>query len=245
MEGNNMNRFLFLFVPIFFGLIFSSCSGNYTVLLGDNNNADISFNTNVDSATLTAVTDKLKSLSSSDIKNEQVSFFDQIQFTKGLNSLKGVNDVSVKKETQDRISGSFSISDLTKLEPSNSSTKLFTITHYQGKKTLIFTLTKSNAKTAFQLFPGINASLIDALSPPALYEDELTQDEYRQNLLLFFGKNHISAVDTSKYTITLIIPGHILSSSGLSVSGNKATCTFSLLDLLVLNKPIQFQITWN
>lgn len=225
-------------------LFFFSCSGNYKVVLGNANNADISLNTSIDSATLNSVIEKMKSLSPSDDKNQQITFFDQTQFTKGLNSLKGVQNVLVKKESQDRITGSFSIADITKLEPLNSSPKLFTISHNQNKTTFIFNLTKENAKFAFQLFPGINSSVMEALSPPALYEDELSQDEYRQNLLLFFGKNHISAVDNSKYTIQLIIPGTIISSTGLTVNGNKATYSFSLLDLLVLDKPLSFQISW-
>jgi hypothetical protein len=148
------------------------------------------------------------------------------------NSLAAVVRIANLKRTVDR-----------ELSP----TGFATLTSKDGVTTLRVRITRDNASSVHRIVPGLDRELIDALAPPSLEGTPVTKDEYRLNLKAMFGSKNALAIETSKVTISFTAPSAIIASGGFPTGGiNSATAVISIpmLDLMVLERPIEFWISW-
>lgn len=107
-----------------------------------------------------------------------------------------------------------------------------------------FHLERDNAKNLSLLFPGIDAALLDALSPPALDEDPVTTDDYRTMLKSLLGEKAMPALEDESVALAITAPSKVLNSGGGSLSGSTLRVKIPLFQALVLEKPIDFWIRW-
>lgn len=106
-------------------------------------------------------------------------------------------------------------------------------------------LTRSNASSMFALLPGLDTRIMESLNPPALEKDGLSAADYRRNLeQVIIGKKNMPAFDACAAEIQITAPRTILSASGGTASGPVFKTRIPLFDLLTLEKPLKFTITW-
>lgn len=103
---------------------------------------------------------------------------------------------------------------------------------------------RSNARAVAALFPGIDPDLLEALQPPALYDNPVTEAEYRSMLAALLGKTAVSALDGLTLRLAISAPGAILESGGLSAAPGGASLSIGALKAMVLEKPIEFSLKW-
>lgn len=160
-----------------------------------------------------------------------------------LHSLEKTDAVSVKGKASaphiDRVgldSADPKASPFFRLERSASST------------TLSFRLDRSNAERLPDLMPGLDPDLLDLLGPPAIFGDELSAEEYRMNLQPFLGKANMPALDSSAFELRIRPPGtppaKVIAYSGGTLEGGILVAKASLLELLVLEKPVELSLSW-
>ena len=124
---------------------------------------------------------------------------------------------------------------------------VFAYSQGDGWASLRIRIHRDNAATLTGLFPGIDRDLLEALQPPALYDNPVTAEEYRSMLSGLLGKTAASAIDGLVFKLNLDLPGTVLESGGgvvIDASGRKAIFTVSALDAMVLEKPIDFLVKW-
>lgn len=77
------------------------------------------------------------------------------------------------------------------------------------------------------------------------YSNGMSEEEYKEMISFLLGEDSLEALEKSKVTIVINTPGTITKISGAKKSGEKAAIfTFPVIDFLLLNKPIQFSISW-
>ncbi|GAB1456038.1 MAG: hypothetical protein RBT62_04275 [Spirochaetia bacterium] len=106
---------------------------------------------------------------------------------------------------------------------------------------------RGNASTVLDLFPGLDGDLIEALQPPALYDNPVSPAEYRSMLSGLLGRAATTAMDGMLFVLSASFPGTILEASdGVTLDLSKRVARFSIpaLDAMVLEKPIVFYIKW-
>ncbi|TXT50765.1 MAG: hypothetical protein FD137_220 [Spirochaetes bacterium] len=104
---------------------------------------------------------------------------------------------------------------------------------------------RQNAAAAFNLFPGVDKTLLASLGPPALDKDPLTAQEYRMNLeQVIIGKRAMSAFDLCGVDISFSAPKPIHAASGGTFQGQVFKGRIGLFDLLTLEKPVTLSIRW-
>lgn len=110
---------------------------------------------------------------------------------------------------------------------------------------LAVNITKDNASAAYQLFPGMDQSLIENLNPPALDKDPVSAQDYRTNLeTVIIGKKAMPAFDACTLDVTVTLPKTATSGKGGTINGQTFKAKLPLFDILMLEKPIQMELVW-
>lgn len=122
--------------------------------------------------------------------------------------------------------------------------KALSLTSKAGAKTLAIHLERGNCRPLLDLVPGLDPELIAALSPPALDPEPLSRAEYRAMLVGILGEKAVAALEASKISLEIEAPSAILASRGGSAKGRVFTASIPCLDLLVLEKPLDFSLSW-
>jgi len=86
--------------------------------------------------------------------------------------------------------------------------------------------------------------LMEALSPPALEDDPVTEAEYRTMLASILGSRTAAALDAAALTLTLTAPGPVLASGGGTLSDSTLTAKIPLMQALTLEKPVELWLRW-
>ena len=71
----------------------------------------------------------------------------------------------------------------------------YTMTAQWEELALVFS--KETARLFVDMFPFLNRDLLEALSPPALYEGSATPEEYKNMLASLFGKKTMQDIETA------------------------------------------------
>ncbi len=144
--------------------------------------------------------------------------------------------------------GAFSIADLEKLLASDKElASVLTFNRGPGWASIRMRIDRTNAPALVRLFPGLDGQLLEALQPPALYDNPVNAAEYRTMLSGLLGKAAVTALDTSTFVLTASLPGSIQESSGnLKVDAARRTVNLVIpaIDVMVLEQPVVFFVQW-
>ncbi len=106
-------------------------------------------------------------------------------------------------------------------------------------------LDRGRAGALRSLLAGLDPGLLEALSPPALEgEEALSAEEYRTLLKSLLGEKAMPALDAAAIDLSIAAPGQVLDSRGGSLAGSTLTARIPLLDLLVLEEPVELGLRW-
>ncbi len=163
-------------------------------------------------------------------------------------SSRGVSVRSSASPSARAYRGAFDIADLGRLIASDD--ELGAVLDYArgpGWASLRFRADRGNAAAVARLFPGIDEELLEALQPPALYDNPVSRDEYRSMLAGLLGKAAATAIDGLSFSLTVSFPGAVLETGGAAVvgpSGRSASLAIPALDAMVLERPFEFYVKW-
>lgn len=144
--------------------------------------------------------------------------------------------------------GLFNSADLGKLLARDS--ELATVLAYArgpGWASIWLRVDRTNAVAIASLFPSLDGQLLEALQPPALYDNPVSAAEYRTMLSGLLGKAAVSALDGAAFVLSASFPGAIMESSGgIKIDAARKTATLSVpaIELMVLEQPVAFYIQW-
>ncbi len=159
---------------------------------------------------------------------------------------RGLAAVSVETPTPNRFRGSFSFRSLADLaaDPELAESGILRVGSKDGVTALSFRLSRDNARSLPLLFPGLDPYVLEALSPPALDPYPVSASEYREMLQALLGTAALGELDSAEIRVQVRAPGPVLRHSGGAVSDRTFTAVLRLMDILVLEKPLEFSVTW-
>jgi hypothetical protein len=98
-----------------------------------------------------------------------------------------------------------------------------------------------------QILVQISPEAVDylsALMAPAATGEALSRGEYLQLVESVYGKALSAEIAASRVTAVITMPGTVKSVKGGTSSGREARFDIPLTDLLVLEQPLDYEITW-
>jgi hypothetical protein len=88
------------------------------------------------------------------------------------------------------------------------------------------------------------ADFLNALMAPLATGEELTKAEYLQLVGAIYSKGVSDEIAASRIRASIDFPGQITAVKGGTFSGRRASFDISLLDLLVLETPLIYEVKW-
>lgn len=115
-----------------------------------------------------------------------------------------------------------------------------------GWGSIKFTVDRGNAAAIAAMFPGIDPELLEALQPPAIYDNPVTEAEYRSMLTALLGKTAAGALDGLSIKLVFSVPGPIVEAAGFSAAPGSRAASYSMsaLSAMVLETPITLSLKW-
>jgi hypothetical protein len=153
---------------------------------------------------------------------------------------------SIAAPTPDSLALAFTVADLGKAlaPPDGAGPGLIVLRDAGWEKVLAIRIARGQGAALAALAPGLDPDLLETLSPPALGESDLSKAEYRQALGGIVGSKLLPELDAASIDCVVALPGAIVSRRGGTVEGSGWKLSIPLLDLLVLEKPVDLEVRW-
>jgi hypothetical protein len=177
---------------------------------------------------------------------EASPLFDVEATRKALAETEGLRLLSLSAADADSLALTLDIADLQSFVsgPRIADSGAVSLSSGTGWKELRVRLARGAAAPLAGLLPGLDPDLVEALSPPALDPEPISRAEYRRMLAGIIGEKAVVSLEGATMTLRLSAPGAVLASSGGKLEGQTLVVAIPALDLLVLEKPIEFTLRW-
>jgi len=109
----------------------------------------------------------------------------------------------------------------------------------------VFNIDRSNGPEMLELLSPQIVDLVNALMAPLATGEAMSKNEYLELVTAFYSKAISDEISSSKIRASIDFPGVITGIKGGTSSGKKATFEIPLLDLLVLETPLSYEVNWN
>jgi hypothetical protein len=107
------------------------------------------------------------------------------------------------------------------------------------------TLNRETAPAMLSLIsPDVTYNLMFLFAPIAT-GDELSKEEYLTQVTLIHGETVAAEITEALIRASVEFPGPLVSVRGGVFSGNRAEFIIPLVDLLVLERPLSYEVAWN
>lgn len=166
----------------------------------------------------------------------------QMPLPKGLKLLGSKNPSPLSYEGTFRIDN---LENFLAMNPELKESGAINSTKTASWEELTLTFSRKTAQLFTALFPFLDKNLLDALSPPALYEGESTPEEYKKMLGSLFGKRAMQDIENAVLRLNVKTPAPILEQEGCIKTGTAlAAIEVSLLTCIILEQPIKIRLRW-
>lgn len=218
-------------------LLFTSCSFTMTATLRSDNQIEVSYS----GAIKPKMTELLKGFNSAPgAKNSPL--ISAASVSASLLKISELSRISVKETDSQALVGSLWITD-----PEKLSRRFPFISHKlgSGESVLTFMVSRESAPQLLSLFTEDVRDYLDALMAPVVSGEKLTNAEYLALVASVYGKTIAQEIESSRLALDIKVPGKISKVIGGTAAESRASFSIPLVDLLVLQKPLIYQVLWN
>lgn len=113
-----------------------------------------------------------------------------------------------------------------------------------GQGRIVISLDRENAPEVIALLSAEASAYLSALMAPAVTGEALSRSEYLFLVSSFYGQPIADEINTAKITASIEFPGRITAIQGGTASGSRTEFQFPLIELLLLEKPLSWEVYW-
>jgi hypothetical protein len=222
-------------------LLLSSCSGSLSAGLRKDGGARISLQAEV--PPLLAA--KFRSFAQAGGAGSG-ALFDAAAIRSSIAARPALSLIDLSQGSPDSLRLELSVRSLEELaaSPDLAGSGLLSLSKGPGWAECRLTLSRGSAKALGTLFPGLDPQLMQALSPPALEEDPVTEAEYRTMLKSILGSKAMPAFDAAALSLAFTAPGPVIESGGGTLSEGRLSARIPVIKVLTLERPIELWLRW-
>ncbi|MDR1215237.1 MAG: hypothetical protein LBK25_00985 [Treponema sp.] len=242
-----MKLSIFPFMVAF--MLLTSCSAQIAGVVSDDGSADIT----IQSGLQPSMTELIHSLFKIGGGVSQ-NIIDANSINASISASKGVKTARFRNITSSAIEGTISLSRINDfLSVAGQRSQFLTFDSQNGR--LLVVIDRTSAPRIVSLLSPDFVDYLSCLMSPAALEDYQyikTKAEYLDELQNFFGSfkdkklaaNLVSDIKKANIRITIDFPKDVKSVQGGHFSGKRAEFDAPLLDLLVLETPLTYEVRW-
>jgi hypothetical protein len=222
-------------------LLLLSCSGQADVAIRQNGAAEISLDLSLGdhSAAL------LRSFSSV-LGAGPGPVIDGPAVAASISAAPGVAGAELSNRDPASIGGSITLTRIDEFlrPPAASGNAALPFITWDGAGTLAFSLDRETSPALMALFSADVGDYLSALMAPCATGDPLSRQEYVALLGSVYGRALADEVSAARIGLGLEVPGTVTGTLGGSFRGRRARFEIPLLDFLVLDRPLRYEVSW-
>jgi hypothetical protein len=221
-----------------------SCSARVQGALHQDGSADLNLQASLEPR-MAALIRSLSRLSGSSGLSDQI--LNAAAIGESMASAPGIKSVALRNRNPTTIEGTISILrvDAFLAVPGNSGNTNFIRyeqTNAGGK--LQITLDRNSGPRILTLFSSDVQDYLSALMAPVATGESLSLQEYLALVQSVYGKAVAEEIAAARIQVTIEFPGSISTIQGGRFSENRAEFTIPLGDILVLERPLVYEVYW-
>jgi hypothetical protein len=232
-----MKAFIYLCTVL---LIMASCAARIDGSLEADGSAVLSVNMSLEPR----ITALIRSLSAAGGQaNAQV--LDGTAIAQSMSNAPGIASVTFRNTAAAAIEGQVHISHINEFLSIAGGRGFISFEQGQNGGRCEININRENSPAVLEFLSPEISDYLNALMAPIATGEELSKPEYLELVASFYNRAISDEIASSRIRVSIEFPGTITSIRGGTSSGRRANFDISLLDLLVLETPITYVVTWN
>ena len=242
---NNMKSAKFRGLLLLFPLLFIcfSCSASINGELKEGGEVDLFLKTALQPRMISLI----QSLRNFMGEADDAPILDGRSISLSIAASAGVRAVSLANTSPTALTGTISISkDDEFLTSGGGAARLATYTEGQasGTSSLVIFLDKASAPEIISRLSEEVEEYLSALMAPAVIGENSTKEEYLRLISMVYGRALADEISAARLKVTIDFPRTITSIQGGTTSGRRAEFDVPILDILVLEQPLRYEVLW-
>ena len=229
-----------IFLLVFF-LLFSSCSARIDGVLKEGAAAELTVQTSLGPRTLALIS----SMRSFMGEESETPLLDGPSISGSLTAISGIGAVSLNNTSTSALEGRVSISNVSNiLSDSDINSSFIIYIQDTGYSSIVIILDR---ETAPELLSRLSPEIVEYLSSlfaPVVLGDTSTRQEYLDLLASFYGRPLADEIEAARILARIEFPRQISAVQGGNYTGRHADFSIPLLDILVLEQPLRYEVRW-
>ena len=222
-------------------MLFSSCVTDISGQVRTGGAAQLTLSTSMGPRT-TALISALRMFSG---EGANAPILDGPTISHSLSLAPGVRSVSLSNTRADTMRGNISISNIGDfLALPNTESRFITFTESREASTIVVNLDRASAPQLISLFSPEITGYLSALMAPVVLGETMSAREYLDLVASIYSRPLANEIAEARIHGILEFPRSITSIQGGTFSGNKAEFDIPLLDILLLEKPLRYELSW-
>ena len=237
---NKLASLRFCIAIIFLAICATSCQGRINGSLRADGSADLELDAALEPQITLLIQTLARVFGNS---SPQGPLIDGPAIGAAMATAPGVASASLRNVTPTAIAGTVRLSQVNAFlaSPSMGGTQFI---QYSPTGSLRVSIDKQSGTRLLTLFTPEVTDYLLALMAPVATGEELAKEEYLTLVEAIYGKAVADEIDGSQVQLILELPRPVRTIRGGTYQGRRAQFSIALADLLVLERPLVYEVTW-
>jgi len=165
--------------------------------------------------------------------------------SRSMANAPGVASVSFRNTSGSAIEGQIRVTRINDFLAATDGSRFITIEQRGAGSRLTINIDRAKSPLILAMLSEEIVDYLNALMAPIATGEELEKNEYLDLVASFYNRNISNEIASSRIRASIEFPGAITSVRGGTFSGRSASFDIPLLDLLVLETPLVYEVNWN
>ncbi|MCL2180137.1 MAG: hypothetical protein FWB83_03330 [Treponema sp.] len=227
------------FIIIFLGLCLSSCMTQIDGSLAANGSASMS----VSMSLQPRMSALIRVLSAAGGRGNAA--LDGPAIARSMSAAPGVQSAVFRNTSAAAIEGQVRIYQINEFLSVTNEIGFITFEQRTAGGRCVINIERSKSPEILVLLSSEISDYLNALMAPIATGEELSKSEYLDLVSSFYNRAISDEISSSRVRASIEFPGTVTNVTGGTFSGRRANFDIPLLDLLVLETPMIFEVNWN
>ena len=232
-------KLLFLFFPLL--LAFFSCQAKIDGVIREGGSANLSIKAALGPRTIALI----RSLRFFTGEGDQKPILDGNTINHSLALAPGILSASLINTDAHSLEGPIAISNVGDfLTVGDDKSRFISFQESRDSSSIVIALDKNSAPELISMLSPEVGEYLSALMAPVMLGETMTKQEYLNLVTSIYGRLVSEEIASSRIRMAIELPKPVKTVLGGKFSKNLAEFDIPLLDILVMENPISYQITW-
>jgi len=160
-------------------------------------------------------------------------------------SMEGISSVSFKNTAPAAVQGDIRVSNVNRFLSEGDKAGFIIFEQHSSGGSCRININLDNGPVILESLSPEISDYLNALMAPIATGENLSKNEYLDLVASFYNRAISSEISGSRISAFIDFPGAISDVKGGTFTGRRAVFDISLLDFLVLDTPLNYEVTWN